>query len=31
MNIRNYWRYRKALKDAQINALFDDDMGDRYD
>jgi hypothetical protein len=31
MNIRNYWKYRKALRQAQINSLFEDDMGDRYD
>jgi hypothetical protein len=31
MNIRTYWKYRKALKRAQVNSLLDDDMGDRYD
>lgn len=31
MNIRNYWRYRRELKRARVNALLEDDMGDRYD
>jgi hypothetical protein len=31
MNVRNYWKHRKALKEEQINALLDDEMGDRYD
>jgi hypothetical protein len=31
MNIRNYWKFHKALRQEKINALFEDDMGDRYD
>jgi hypothetical protein len=31
MNIRNYWKRRQAQKREEINALFSDDMGDRYD
>jgi hypothetical protein len=31
MNIRNYWKFRKAMRHEKINALFEDDMGDRYD
>jgi hypothetical protein len=31
MNIRNYWKFRKAMRQEQINSLLNDDMGDRYD
>jgi hypothetical protein len=31
MNIRNYWKFRRALRQEKTNALLEDDMGDRYD
>lgn len=31
MNVRTYWKRRQAIKQAQINALLEDDIGDRYD